>query len=151
MGLYNWLFGDPREVLARGEEWETPEEWFVDTDGKRVRRKKKRKCCGCTCEPETQMVMELPIAAIAVFADDLPDAEDVEVDTPLEPLADKDKPTVADELVAGLNQFVDDLKNDRPIEVTVVQIVEVPVVVDSVPCASTDCCSSTGSSVGGSD
>lgn len=58
MGFWSWLFGesekpepkvvhpkvivvDPREYLASDEEWVTPEEWFVDTDGKKVRKKKK--------------------------------------------------------------------------------------------------------------
>jgi isoleucyl-tRNA synthetase len=66
--MFGWLFGrkkqpetcnelsanDPRAFLADGEEWADPEEWFTDTDGKRVRRKKKQ-CCGGTCHQQTVM------------------------------------------------------------------------------------------------
>lgn len=33
---------DLRNVLQADEEWEVPEEWFADSDGKQIRRKKKR-------------------------------------------------------------------------------------------------------------
>jgi uncharacterized membrane protein YgcG len=70
--MFGWLFGkkkeccgnttvcasDPRATLKGDEEWATPEQWFTDTDGKRVRRKKKvGECCGGICHEETDVVV----------------------------------------------------------------------------------------------
>lgn len=56
MGFWSWIFGenkktksdtdkksfivDTRDYLLLDEEWATPEEWFVDTDGKKIKKKK---------------------------------------------------------------------------------------------------------------
>lgn len=47
---------DSREFLAYNEEWATPTEWFLDTDGKKVRKKCKRTCCGGGCHNQVEEV-----------------------------------------------------------------------------------------------
>jgi hypothetical protein len=120
---------DSRDSLGKGEEWATPEEWFTDTDGKKVRRKK-RKCCGghCKVQPQSDDAIPLPVMELPAFPVELPDALDDHEDTPLEPLEEKNiNLPVADEIVSGLQDLADRLENNEPIPITVVQIVETKV------------------------
>jgi hypothetical protein len=80
MSLFSRLFGsskkqeptpDPRAVLAEGEEWASPVEWYIDNDGKSFRRKKK-KCCGGGCRVKEDIgvaeVVSAPVEDIVMTA-----------------------------------------------------------------------------------
>ncbi len=139
MGLFSWLKKgksfDSREILAKGEEWAVPEEWFVDGDGKKVRRKKKRGCCGCNCEiapqPENQQIVASFILEDAI-EDMMIKSEVKEGEEPVDICCldmdyiiknrevvseDNPGPTVAQQMIQGFGELADSLEKSNQVSV----------------------------------
>jgi hypothetical protein len=73
MNFWSWFFGskkiDTRTQLSDDEEWSVPEEWFADSDGKRIRKKRKKKlCCNSTASSSEESTVCCDVSEDVVSA-----------------------------------------------------------------------------------